>query len=77
MDCIQCILDGHTLQVPRRDLKPQREVEIDLLDWRFCKVFLKNFLIVQRGWGSVKPPERDSQHLSVQLRNDITVRKQR
>ena len=32
VDSVTGILDGHTLVVSSRDLKPEREVQVDLLD---------------------------------------------
>jgi len=46
VDRIQCILDRHALEVPRRYLEPQREVQVDLLNWGCCEQLLEIFLVL-------------------------------
>ena len=48
VDGIQSVLDGYTLQVPRRNLQAQREVQVDLLDRRCGEELLQYFFVIQR-----------------------------
>ena len=46
VDCVQCIFDCHTFQIPGSDFKPQREMQINLLDGGCCKELLQRFLLI-------------------------------
>lgn len=58
VDRIECILDGDTLEVSCCDLKPEREVEINLLDRRCCEELLQDILLVNGGRRGVDLPEQ-------------------
>lgn len=43
---IKCVLDGDALEVPRRHLDPERELEVDLLDRRRREQLLQDVLVI-------------------------------
>ena len=45
MDSIECILDGDAFEVSCGYFQPQREVQVNLLDWGCCEHFLENILV--------------------------------
>lgn len=56
IDSIASILNRDALQVSRRDLKSQWEVQVDLLDWWGGEVLLEPLLLFDGGWRLVEAP---------------------
>lgn len=56
MDCVQCILDGHTLQVSCSNFQAQGKMKVNLLHGRCCEELLQRIPIVNSGWRRVQFP---------------------
>lgn len=48
VDGVYCILDGHALEVSGCDGEPEREHQVDLLDWRVDEQLFQVLLVVDR-----------------------------
>jgi hypothetical protein len=48
VDGIQCVLDRNAFEVPCCYFEPEREVEVNLLDWWCCEELLEVFLVFYR-----------------------------
>jgi hypothetical protein len=56
VDRVKGVLDGDALQVARRHLHAEREVQVDLLDGRRRQELLEDFLLLDACRGAVDLP---------------------
>lgn len=56
INSVASILNCDALQISRRNLQAEWEVQVDLLDWWDGEVLLEPFLLFDGGWGLVDTP---------------------